>query len=453
MKILSPFCITSLFALVTDTTAAIVSAVFSQYIHISPDDLTKVQTNQPTPARILFVEHDGKRHEIRVAQAPDSLTPPPPPAPTSTANGANTTIAFATMSLAGVSALDDLEFLSSTAGAILTLSKNTLVVTATASSTTTSQPTSMLPLSTSNANTGQALVQQSLQNAPQTNATVSSAMPWFANGIIAFAVHLSGQASTFILNASTTIAAGDIATNPNTQLVLMPKTVKNTTSTSVTDTANIIAVNAIGQNHIFYYVQLSNGSTIELASDKLVHGIDQMDPTASTELVILPESLANGPALSKRSSEEASAKSLNARGLQGISANTVTVTAEACSKMTCLSTGDPPMFNSFTNACYCQTMEPDVTVPATGGAGTAKREEHAESNKDTRDTQRLPEKRRGRQPCGSIDFSGSGGWPCYCPSYLSRSFCEWYYDSWKGEGISPVGPGCRGMGGECVTVP
>ena len=275
-------------------------------------------------------------------------------------------------------------------------------------------------------------------------------MPWFADGIIAFTVHLSGQANTFFMNASTTIAAGGIATNPNTQLILMPKAVKNTTSTSVADTANIIAVNAIGQNHIFYYVQLNNGSLIELASDKLVHGIDQMDPTATTELVILPQSLASGPALGKcSSSEDVSAKSLNARGRQGISANTVTVTAEACSKMTCLSTGEPPMFNSFTNACYCQTMESGITLPAIGGAGTVQRDEDVGTNEEGKGTKRVPEKRRSRQQCGSPDFAGKGGWPCYCPSYLSRSFCEWYYNSWRGEGISPVGPGCRGMGAEC----
>ncbi len=177
-----------------------------------------------------------------------------------------------------------------------------------------------------------------------------------------------GQPVTFVLNASTTIAAVNIGKNGTKlpSLVIVPQRTKNTTSVAVQESALIIAIDTANLKTIIYYVQVPSGAVYKLSGDKMVQSIDMMDPSTSN-LAILPDTLV-GSGKSKRDPSATPNYMIIPRGLKGVSPNTVKVTEVACTQMTCLDTGEKAMFNSFTQNCYCSTLEPATTIPVGVGA-------------------------------------------------------------------------------------
>lgn len=234
-------------------------------------------------------------------------------------------------------------------------------------------------------------------------------MPYFADGVISYYVQLLGQPVNFIMNASTTVAVDTLVDNQNLGFVLVPKTFKNTPSVKVQETALIIAIDTADSSAIYYYCQLTNGTVLRLESGKLVYGIDQMDPSAPAELVILPAMLFSNPTHSKRDTPQSNYHA-SPRGLTGISANTVTVTESACEQMTCIDTGETARYNAFTQSCYCTTLAPAETIPA-----VTKREDALE-------------------PCGLDAWLSDIQWPCICPPSWPKDLCKAWVTAPRKEG-------------------
>ena len=131
------------------------------------------------------------------------------------------------------------------------------------------------------------LIHQATDQIVQHNANVYSVQPYFLDDVISFHVQLAGAPEGFNLNASTTIAAGSIGTDPEPNLVLVPKNMKTRVPKAAEETALIIAITFDPGDSITYHVQTSNGTVIKLHGDKYVHDIDLIDPSAPPSLSIL----------------------------------------------------------------------------------------------------------------------------------------------------------------------
>jgi hypothetical protein len=225
-----------------------------------------------------------------------------------------------------------------------------------------------------------ALIQLALDLCPESTGQVYAAVPYFALGHIAIDFQLCGQVDGFILNASTAISSIGLNRFPQPNLILVPRYIANATSTEVGDTAQIIAISNFSLDGILYYVQLANGTVIQLSGDKFVHYIDLMDPAQPPSLAILTSpgaaQLYRKPAVVKSSgtqrrglSGEIEDRGLAGRGLAGVSSSTATMTEVVCEQIICITTNSPAVFNKFTNSCYCPTVEPALTVPEISGWG------------------------------------------------------------------------------------
>jgi hypothetical protein len=209
------------------------------------------------------------------------------------------------------------------------------------------------------------LIHQATDEIPQQNATVYSVQPYFLDGVISFHVQLSGAPGGFNLNASTTIAATGIGTDPEPNLVLVPKNMKTRVPKSAEGTAMIIAVTFNSDDTITYHVQL-DGTIVKLYGDKYVHDIDLIDPAEPPTLSILTSHTLShlkrdqwrqgGEA---RPPMRAEPMTIAKRGIEGISSYTAQFSEETCQSIKCLRNGGKSaMFNPFIKSCYCQTLAP-----------------------------------------------------------------------------------------------
>ena len=190
-------------------------------------------------------------------------------------------------------------------------------------------------------------------------------VPYFLDGVISFHIQLAGAPDGFNLNASTTIAADSIGTDPEPNLVLLPKNMKSRVPKDADETAMIIAVTFNPDDSIAYYVQLKSGKVFKLFGDKFVHNIDQIDPNAPPSLSILTShSLSRLRRDAWDHNEEANpltgaAMTTAKRAIEGIPSYMATFSEDACQSITCLNNGGKPaMFNPFLKSCYCQTLAP-----------------------------------------------------------------------------------------------
>jgi hypothetical protein len=192
------------------------------------------------------------------------------------------------------------------------------------------------------------------------NASVYSVQPYFLDGVISFYVQLSGAPGGFNLNASTTIAAGSIGTDPEPNLVLVPKSMRTRVPKSAEETAMIIAVTFNTDESIAYYVQLSNGKVVKLYGDKFVHDIDLIEPNAPPALSILTShSLPHLKRDATNLPTQAAPMTIVDRGMEGMSSDTATFQEETCRSIRCLSNGgQPAMFNPFLKTCHCKKLTP-----------------------------------------------------------------------------------------------
>jgi hypothetical protein len=212
------------------------------------------------------------------------------------------------------------------------------------------------------------LIHQATDQIAQHNASVYSVQPYFLDGIISFHVQLSGSPEGFILNASTTLAAGSIGTDPEPNLVLVPKSMNSTVPTCESVTATIIAVTFETGGRIAYAVQVKNGTVVKLYGDKFVHDIDLIDRYAPPELSIstsrnMSEQKRDSPELDQGLSTSMQTESIAVvkRGIGCISSYTATFSEASCRSITCLSNGGKQAtFNPFLKCCYCQSIIPDV---------------------------------------------------------------------------------------------
>lgn len=205
---------------------------------------------------------------------------------------------------------------------------------------------------------------QATDRIAQQNASVYSVQPYFLDGVISFRVQLFNVSEGFNLNASTTIAADSIGSDPEPNLVLVPQNMKSRVLKSAEETAMIVAITFNSDDTIAYYVQLNNGTIVKLYGDKYVHHIDLIDPNGPAILSIIPSHTISH---SKRDTwhwyegETASMPAVPstraARGIEGVSSHTAIFSEGTCSSMTCLRNGGKPaMFNPFLKTCYCQTL-------------------------------------------------------------------------------------------------
>lgn len=241
--------------------------------------------------------------------------------------------------------------------------------------------------------TGQ-LINESLQLQPQNLATVSSIMPFFADGVIAFTMQLPGIVLNQIpINASTAFPCGPIGVDPEPNIMIVPKYVKQGASQTVVGNCMCIAVNVYNPNTTTYWIQNEVGEIYSLLGTNEVTAINQIDTSAPIAVNLLTTS----PASSKRGITESvdivplvrrqvisvacgkacpwfsmkrlkgpvhdcacvfkqagQEKDLISRGLTAPNAYSATMTEAACKGMICdTNDGKPAMFNPFSNTCWC----------------------------------------------------------------------------------------------------
>ncbi|ERF73929.1 hypothetical protein EPUS_05352 [Endocarpon pusillum Z07020] len=209
------------------------------------------------------------------------------------------------------------------------------------------------------------LIHQATDRIAEHNARVYSVQPYFLDDVISFHVQLAGAPDGFNLNASTTIAASSIGTDPAPNLVLMPTNMKTRVSTAAEETALIVAVTFEPGDSITYHVQISNGTVFKLHGDKYVHDIDLIDPSAPPSLSILTSqslSYVKRDAWFQDAGADPSIRpaplTTTKRGIAGLSSS-ITLSEETCRSITCSNDGsERPYFNPYLKTCYCKKLDP-----------------------------------------------------------------------------------------------
>lgn len=244
------------------------------------------------------------------------------------------------------------------------------------------------------------LLNQSLTVQPQNTATVGSVIPDFDLDIFRLFLQLNGiVADLLVVNASVNLACGTIGlVDPQPNVALVPKIVKDGEGAAQTLVADcqVIAVNMYTPEIITYWVQkLADGTVYSVLGSNKVLDIDKMNLGLSTavELVVLqpgqkrdvPENvhytspqkrqifaahcgfscpfyhmrMIQGTdgycgCMFKGANEEFT---LEARRLTEPDVHTATMSIEACTAMTCFSTGgNPAVYNPFTRTCWCVSL-------------------------------------------------------------------------------------------------
>jgi hypothetical protein len=201
------------------------------------------------------------------------------------------------------------------------------------------------------------------------------------DGVISFLVALAGSPTSFNLNASTTIAANSIGTDPEPNLVIVPKNMKTRVPKSAEETALIIAITFNSDDTIAYHVRLNNGTEVKLYGDKYVHDIDLIDPNAPPSLSILSShTFSHLKRDVGQTYEEAMSPmrpepvTMAKRGVEGLSAYTATFSKDTCRTIKCRNNGGKPaMFNPFLNSCECQKLvKPENSITKRGNGFESK---------------------------------------------------------------------------------
>ena len=205
-----------------------------------------------------------------------------------------------------------------------------------------------------------ALIQQSMNQQPQSTATIISAIPYFKVGTIIFGIQLAGGPVVGIIamNASTTIPCGTIGSSPGPSLVVVPHTVTNGTTQITLPDCLVIAVNMYTPEVITFWVQRPDSSVFSVSSDNKLHDLERINTTVPA----FADILTTDTNYTKRDWELPTIKveepvELAARGLQEINAYTAIMSSKSCAAMTCNSNKGPALYNPFLRTCYCQTIE------------------------------------------------------------------------------------------------
>ena len=242
------------------------------------------------------------------------------------------------------------------------------------------------------------LLNESLSIQPQNAAVVASVIAHLRDEVITFFLQLDGRVANLIaMNASTTFPCGSIGTDPQPDIMLVPKHVKQGGQQTIIADCRCIAVNQLKPDIINYWVQTAGGSIYSLVSRNLVSHIDQIDTTARFALSIIPapttgqkrseleevntvelprrqvfkadvcdrrcpegmqpipgDLLKNPPECGCLVAETRKVGELTARELIAPGPYTATMSEEACKAMKCTNNNDePPMWNPFDMHCWC----------------------------------------------------------------------------------------------------
>ena len=206
-----------------------------------------------------------------------------------------------------------------------------------------------------------ALIQQSLNQQPQSTANIISVIPYFKDCVIVFGIQLAGGPASGIvtMNASCLIPCGTIGNDPEPGLVVVPQTVNNgTTQLTAQEACMIIALNWYTPEVVTFWVHRPDGALFSVASDNKLHNLDKIN----TSVPAFADILTTDTPFTKRDWVLPNVKleppvELAARGLEDINDYTATMSKGACAAMTCNGNGNPALYNPFQRTCYCQTLE------------------------------------------------------------------------------------------------
>jgi hypothetical protein len=241
------------------------------------------------------------------------------------------------------------------------------------------------------------LINQSLTVQPQNSAVVSSVIPHLADEVLTFLVQLDGVvASTLSMNASTIFPCGSIGADPQPNIMLVPKYVKDGTQQTIIANCRCIAVSMFVPKVLTYWIQKIDGTIYSLVGPSLISHIDKIDtgspialsllPTldnaitprdiASTKIVAptrrqvfksvvcdrkcpegmepIPGNLTKVPPECGCLAKPGQSLKVKPRALKQPDAYTATMTEEVCKAMQCMNNGDKPaMHNPFSMTCWC----------------------------------------------------------------------------------------------------
>ena len=210
------------------------------------------------------------------------------------------------------------------------------------------------------------LIDQSLSVQPQNMATLASIFPYFPAGYVRVGIQLdSFVASTMMLNMSTDLPCGTIGQLEQPDLEIRPKDVYNASAQVVTPDCSLVAVNMYKSTVINYWVQNRAGAIFSLVGSNKLVDLDKLNSTESVALVLraVPAGSEKNNAHTKRDAvdgNEMVERALDKRGFSAPDMHTATMSAEACSAITCNTNGgQSAMYNPFTRTCACK--DPVIT--------------------------------------------------------------------------------------------
>ncbi|EXJ94970.1 hypothetical protein A1O1_00088 [Capronia coronata CBS 617.96] len=241
-----------------------------------------------------------------------------------------------------------------------------------------------------------ALLNESLTIQPQNTATIGSIIPYFRDNLLQVHMQLNGPvADTLVVNASASLPCGNIGTDPEPNLALVPKVVQQGLGEPQVVVADClcIAVNMYNPNVVNYWIQKPDGSIYSLTGSNKVLDINKMvtNKSVALDLVALPSGttkrnpeamvqyvqperrqIFRGPCDKPcpfyhmhqlKSSDGFCACMFNAadetinmatRDMTEPDAYNAKMTPEACAAMTCFNGGDrAAVFNPFSLTCWC----------------------------------------------------------------------------------------------------
>lgn len=247
------------------------------------------------------------------------------------------------------------------------------------------------------------LINQSLSLQPQHTAIVGSVIPHLMDEVLTFLVQLAGPiATTISMNASTIFPCGSVGTDPQPDIMLVPKYVRQGTPQTVIANCRCIAVSMLIPQVLTYWVQKLDGTVYSLAGSIEVFDIDKIDTSLPIALSLLPSmdgavkprnleptdaveserrQVFNSVVCNRHCPEgmkpvpgnllkvppecgclaEAGKQStsLTSRALNQPDAYSATMSEEVCKAMKCINNGDKPaMHNPFDMTCWCPDPVP-----------------------------------------------------------------------------------------------
>jgi hypothetical protein len=241
----------------------------------------------------------------------------------------------------------------------------------------------------------QALIDQALTAQPQNNALISSAIPYFLDGVIRVYLQLTGPVPyTLPVNCTTSFPCGGIGgPDPQPNLAMVPLVVNAGQGAPQTVVANceLIGINIYKQPIINYWIQdLDDGNVWSVIGNNVVVDINKMNTTQSTALTLTTQTSTN----QKRAENNMEYAYLDKRQMWGVNCNAACpfnfmtklrgtdghcgcifegpsdinkrdfiqpdnmnakMTEASCAAMTCLTGGSPrpALYNPFHQTCWC----------------------------------------------------------------------------------------------------